>query len=435
MIFSQAGNIVRQSFLAALNDSNRERKEAAAKRIDYYNNFQTEYIQEQLRRYITKTENMRPCFVNIVKKVINQLAMVYVQDATRTIIDGTERDQELFQSIERVARLGARWKQANRLSKLLGVVLLRPVFRNGRMDVDILTPDILDVSTGDTPEAIESVLITRYPTSGKFDEITYSLWTADSVKTLDYRGACTQEEENPYRVLPFVPVWAQLPQDTFWTAGAEDLVVLQEAFNEKVTDLLYVLRMQGFGVGYVKGMRGELTHVDAGTIFNLPENGELGFAKTQAPIDETLAVLDFLLKQAAVSNGLPASSLTTDPTEESGTARIASNRELEELRKDDIELFRTYERSLFDVMRVVWNCHNPTQKISEKASIQVDFFDPKPSIDPDKQAQMWDTLISMGVLSPVDVAMERNPDLSREEAKARLLEIQEEVRELQERTF
>ena len=435
MIFSQAGNIVRQSFLAALNDSNRERKEAAAKRIDYYNNFQTEYIQEQLRRYITKTENMRPCFVNIVKKVINQLAMVYVQDATRTIIDGTERDQELFQSIERMARLGARWKQANRLSKLLGVVLLRPVFRNGRMDVDILTPDILDVSTGDTPEAIESVLITRYPTSGKFDEITYSLWTADSIKTLDYRGACTQEEENPYRVLPFVAVWAQLPQDTFWTAGAEDLVVLQEAFNEKVTDLLYVLRMQGFGIGYVKGMRGELTHVDAGTIFNLPENGELGFAKTQAPIDETLAVLDFLLKQAAVSNGLPASSLTTDPTEESGTARIASNRELEELRKDDIELFRTYERSLFNTLRTVWNFHNPTQKISEKASIQVDFFDPKPSIDPDKQAQMWDTLISMGVLSPVDVAMERNPDLSREEAKARLLEIQEEVRELQERTF
>jgi hypothetical protein len=273
-------------------------------------------------------------------------------------------------------------------------------------------------------------MVTHYPATGKNSEIMYSLWTPDSVRTLDYRGACIQEEENPYQVLPFCPVWNQLPTDAFWTPGAEDLVAIQEAFNEKLTDLLYILRMQGFGVGYVKGMRGELSHVDPGTFFNLPTDGELGYAKTNAPVSETLAVLDFLLKQAAVSNGLPASSLTTDPTDESGIARIAGTRELEEMRRDDIELFRKYERNLFHLVRIVWNCHNPAQKISDKAELLIDFYDPKPSIDPDKQAAVWDALLSMGIISPVDIMLERNPDLSRDEAKARLIEIQEERREL-----
>lgn len=432
MIFSQAGNIVKESFLASTVAANRERKEIAAKRIDYYYHFQSEYISKQLARYVTKVDSLRPCFVNIVKKIINQLAMVYIQDATRTLSSASKSDIEIFQRIERTASLGARWKQANRLAKLCGVVMLRPVFRDGMLEIDILTPDILDITTDDTPEHIASVMITHYPDSARDSELTYSLWTPDYVRTLDYRGWCIQEAENPYQMIPFCPVWNQLPTDVFWTQGAEDLIVLQEAFNEKLTDLLYILRMQGFGVGYVKGMRGELSHVDPGTIFNLPVDGELGFAKTQAPVTDTLAVLDFILKQAAVSNGLPASSLTTDPTDESGIARIAGNRELEEVRRDDIELFRKYERNLFNIIRIVWNTHNPCQKISEKAELFIDFYDPAPRIDPEKQAALWDSLLSMGIISPVDIMLERNPDLSRDEAKARLLEIQEEKRALSE---
>ena len=432
MIFSQAESIVKESFLAATIEASKERKHTASKKLDYYNNFQNEYIISQVSKYVTRVENWRPCFINIVKKVINQLAMVYLQDANRSIVNGTERDVALFQEIERTSNFGARWKQANRLSKLCGVVLMRPVFRNGKIDIDILTPDILDVITENTPEEISSILVTHYPETGKNNEITYTLWSKELVQTLDYRGYCINQEENPYKILPFCPVWREIPTDVFWVSGAEDLITIQEAFNEKLTDLLYVLRMQGFGVGYVKGMRGELTHIDPGTFFNLPTDGELGYAKTNAPVADTLAMLEFLLKQAAVSNGLPASSLTTDPTDESGVARIAGNRELEEMRRDDIELFRRYERRFFDIVRTVWNYHLPNKKISENAELFIDFYDAKPSIEPDKQAALWDSLLSMGVISPIDIIMERNPDLSREEAKAKYIEIQEERKELAE---
>jgi hypothetical protein len=59
--------------------------------------------------------------------------------------------------------------------------------------------------------------------------------------------------------------------------------------------------------------------------------------------------------------------------------------------------------------------------------LNVDFYDPKPEISAKDQAENWEKLIDMGVISPVDVALERNQDFqSRDEAKAYLLKIKEE---------
>lgn len=132
---------------------------------------------------------------------------------------------------------------------------------------------------------------------------------------------------------------------------------------------------------------------------------------------------------AAVSNGLPAAALSLDPTEESGVSKLVGNRELEELRRDDVALFTGYERRLFDVFRVVWNTHNPTRPLSYNAALRVNFYDPKPSVSPQDQVKEWGNLMELGLLSPVDVLMERDPDLTRDDAKVRLLEIRDELKE------
>ena len=425
MIFSQAENLVQGAYRAAVADANRFRKQKAAKKLDQYHGFQADYIMDALRQHFTKPEVFTPCFINLTRKIINQLAMVYVQDARRTI-DGTEQDVAIFAEIERSCSLGARMKLANRYAKLLGMVAVRPVWRNNALDLDVVTPDLLDVQTGDSPEEIQAILVTYYPEDGKETEVTYSLWTPDTFQRLDYRGLVLEEASNPYKIIPYIYVWNSLPTITFWTPSGEDLMALQDAFNEKLTDLLYVLRMQGFGVGYVKGMKGEIGQVDPGTFFNLPTDGEMGFAKTNAPVQDTLAALDFILKQAAVSNGLPAGSLQADVSDQSGVAVIAGNRELEEMRADDLELYRRYEARLFDLIRITWNAHNPGRKISDSATLQVDFYDVQPSLSQDKQVQVWDALVALGVMSKVDVLQKLNPDLSKDDAMARLIEIADE---------
>ena len=166
-----------------------------------------------------------------------------------------------------------------------------------------------------------------------------------------------------------------------------------------------------------------------GSFVGLPPGGEIGFVSPQAAIEKIMAVVDYLMKQAAVTNGLPAATMNTEVTEESGVSRIVGNRELEEMRADDVALFTEYERQLFDVFRTVWNVHNPDRQMSVDAVFQINFADPKPSMTATEQISNWERLMGLGLASPVDIILERDPDLTREEAKARLLMIRDEMAE------
>ena len=426
---SNATELINQVWKQARRNAENARKDAASLKLDFFNDAQAEHILSDIQSRYKWPEKLIPVSVNVVKKIVRALSMVYLQDATRDV-DGTEQDQAIFSTIEDEAGLPTKMKQANRYAKLLGTILLRPLWRNGKIDLDILTPDILDVTTGDSPEDIRSVLVTLYDESGDAGQLRYSLWTAEEYCLLDCRGNVLLSEPNPYGVIPFVPVWNSPPTEDFWQPGANDLMMIQTAISQRLTDLMYTLQFQGFGVGYVRGVSSdEVLTVGPGSMMTLPKDGDVGFATPNAPTEASLDAIEFLAKYAAVTNGLPAGTMSADPTEESGIAKIVGNRELEELRRDDIANFAKVEAQLFDLFRIVWNFHNPGNQISDTASLVVDFYDPKPSTSTLDQLKEWSGLIDLGLMSPVDALMERNPDLTRDMAKARLLEIAEENKE------
>ena len=440
MLFgSTAGSFVKSALAGGAVSGNKARKEATAKRLAYYHDDQLDYLAADLAKRYADPSKLTPTFLNVVKKIVDQLSMVYCEPPTRTL-EGSQKDQDLFAEIVGQCGLNGKMKQASRLVKLLKTILIRPVWRNNRLDLDLLTGNILDIATGDSPEDLTQVLITHYGQTNRVEEIEYSLWTPELWQRLNYRGQLLEEEENPYGLLPFVPVWDCMPSDSFWQAGGDDLIALQDAINQQLTSLLYTTSFQGFGVGWIKGQGGpgrpagghEMA-VGPGSMVELGPGGELGFAATKAPIEEILGVIDKLVKWAAVSNGLPASSLTTEPTEESGLSKQISNLELQEKRRDDVDLWRKYEKQLFSVMRTVWNHHNPGHKISDGATLKMDFADPRATVSEKDQATTWQTLMGLGVIGPVDVALARNPDLkTREDALAFLLKIQDETAQLGE---
>lgn len=426
-------NIVDDTFRKVIIAANTARKADAEKRLAYYHDEQLPYLHDMLVAKFAEPEKLTPCFVNVVKKIVDLKARVYADDPKR-IVDGTDSDKTLFAEIAEGCALNIKLKTASRYVKLLKTIMLRPVWRNGRLDLDVLPGDILDVIVGDSPEDILSVMVTHYGQNGRPEEITYSVWSVDAWERLDWRGHLIDGGANPYGVLPFIPLWDHAPTDAFWIAGGDDLVAIQDAINKALVDLLHTMEFQGFGVGWVRGAEGGGNlQAGPGALVELPEKGELGFAATQAPIEEMVGAIDKLLKWAAVSNGLPASSLSTDPTDESGISKIVGNAELSEARSDDIALWRSYEKRLFDVIRAVWNYHNPGRTLSDAATFSVDFADPKPEASEKDQAATWELLLSMGLISPVDAVMERNSDLAtREDAMAYLLTVRDETAALKE---
>ena len=434
MLFkSQVPQLFNRLGLDLYNSTNQARKEDTAKRLNFYHDAQLERLSEQLSQLFSEPENMIKVTLNIVKKIINNLAQVYREPPVRTLEGGTETDQQLYSEILEQCAFDVKIKQASRYANLLKTILLRPVWRNEKLDLDILTGNLLDVVTGDTPEILEKVLITNYGTSEKIEDVTYSLWTPETWTRLDYRGNVIEQEANPYKTLPFLPVFCYAPPSSaFWLPGGEDLMSLQEAINIQLVSLQWTIFNQSYGVGFLKGGQpGASLRVDPGSLVELPENGEIGFASQEAKIKETVDAIDRLIKWAAISNGLSAGSMSTDPIEQSGISKAWDSKELAEARSDDIKLWRSYEKRLFNLIRVVWNTHS-NKKLSESATLNIDFAEVEAKLSVKEQAQADDLKIAQGVLSPVDVLLSDNPDFQgdREKAMAHLLKIKDELKEL-----
>ena len=413
MLFTSA-QATKYTFDLAQRQAEVERKEDARKKLDFYYDEQLSYLYDRLAEHFSDPERFSLVSLNIVQKIIDGLSTVYIQPASRRV-QGNSQDQNIFDRIAEQADLDIRMKQANRLSKLCGTVLIKPVFRQGQIALDLLTPDILDVETGSSPQDVQAVTIAYYPESGKQEELTYTRWTKDSIERLDYNKNLVSSQSNPYQTLPFVPIWSSLPVAEFWQTTGNSLIAAQEALNEKLTDLIYILRLQGFSVPSITGAGQEVGQLDPGSALNLPQDAEFDFKAPNSPIRETLDSIDYLVKTVAISYGLPASYLSNKPSErKSGISRLIENKELSEKRADDILLFSKYEKELFQKIKTIWNWHSQS-KISADSELEINFADPQQA-SISEQAQSWALLMDYSVLSPVDVIQKMNPSMTEEEA-------------------
>jgi hypothetical protein len=392
------------------------RRMDAQKRIQLYEGNQIPYIEERLEEHFSDITKFSPTSLNVVKKIINAKSAVYIKDAKRTC--SSEKDTKLYKQIQEQSALGLRMRQANRLSKLTGVVLLKVVWRNGKIDLDVITPDICSVETGKSPRDLKSVTITHYPADERVSELTHVRWTPAKIERLDYNGNVKSQESNPYGFLPFVPVWSDLPIYDFWVEPGDSLVSTQLAINEKLTDLIYILRLQGFSLPVLKGTKNELIEFSPGQAISLPDSqyADFSFESPNSPIKAVVDSIDYLIRELAVTEGLPASYLSSKPSErKSGYALLVQNKELQEIRDNDIDLFKIYEKELFETIKAVWNYHNVSNRFGD-STLKVNFFDPT-QVQAEEKADFWSKMIEMGAMSPVDIIMRLDPDLSEEQAK------------------
>jgi len=148
MLFqSQVPQVLNKMGLTLYNSANQARKVETAKRLNFYHDEQLERLNEQLSELFSEPEKMVKLELNIIKKIINNLAQVYREPPTRTLDGGNEADQKLYAEILEGCSFDVKLKQASRYTKLLKTILIKVVYRNDRLDLDILTGNLLDVQT------------------------------------------------------------------------------------------------------------------------------------------------------------------------------------------------------------------------------------------------------------------------------------------------
>ncbi|MGW5841106.1 hypothetical protein ACWFZ6_24260 [Methylorubrum extorquens] len=385
------------------------RKQRADKWMRFYADQQSDETLALIGKRWSRPETFRVFQVNIVKKVVNKRANLYRLQPRRTF-DGF--DQEAGDALYRAINADVILKRASRLTKLLKTCALQVGWNGSRATLSILTPNILDVMAAD-PENPERIVITHR--AAREADTTYSDWTARSFFKRDYRGVPLRVEGNPgsvnpYRVLPFVPLFDRYPDDAFWLPGGEDLIEAQEAVNVALSNLWRAVELQAHGQPWATGISsGDALHHGPERVITLPEGATFGFATPNAPIEDILAAIQFLMRQTAAANDLTADVFDLDRSSESGAAKHVEQIDLKEARLDDIALWRTYEARLWDVLKVVVNTHAPGT-IPADARMSCDFAELQENISETERLTNARSRVDMGVWSPVDVLRSENPD-------------------------
>lgn len=138
---------------------------------------------------------------------------------------------------------------------------------------------------------------------------------------------------------------------------------------------------------------------------------------------------DNLLSQLAISEGLNASSVSTQVDDLSGIAKMVDNAELEERRLDNLDLLYAFEIDLMQKCRMVWNKYSNKQ-IGESGEFYLEFIeDPQTEIIADKTARR-EMEKKYGIANEIDFVLEDKELASREEALEHIRLRQKELTQL-----
>jgi hypothetical protein len=400
--------------------ASRTRKDECAKRLRYYFDEQGDETMRLIARRWSHPDKFRVFTVNMVRKITDRRASTYRLPPKRTF---TGIDQSAGEALYRAMNCDAVLKKASRYTKLCKAGLLQVSWNEatGTPVLNVLTPNVIDVLHSGNPEEPARVIITHE--ASRAEDVSYSDWTGTSFRRLNFRGAAQRlagnpGEANPYGRLPFVPLFDRVPDDEFFLPGGRDLIESQDALNVALANLWRSVELQAHGQAWATGISAnEQLGIGPDRAVALPQGSQFGFASPNAPIDEILAAIEFLMRQTAATHDCGSDIFDLSKVAESGSAKYAGRIELKEARLDDIAMWRVVEQRLFDVLKAVVNTHAPGT-IPESATVAVDFAELQDQLSESEQLENTRAKIELGLWSPVDALMGLNPDAYPDRASA-----------------
>lgn len=151
-----------------------DRKLAIENLIRIYKDDWEDIIRQEIARQFTPDSQvkLRPLItreMNIIKRVTNETALVYKNNAVRKalIADGVDeagddkfKEDENYEKIINNTTINSQMKQVNKFTKLTNQTMLRVLWRNKRIDFDLLTFDNVEIFTD--PEDWTKIIAIKY---------------------------------------------------------------------------------------------------------------------------------------------------------------------------------------------------------------------------------------------------------------------------------
>ena len=357
--------------------------------------------------------------INITKRIIDRVSLVYQVAPKRDITN------DLY--VDMIHHKDEKLQRAERMANLLELILIKPCWRNERMEYDIITD--FEPSFGDDP--LEPIYFV-YPLARRSEVMDNEpdLWAywSDTEHFIfnkndnDKKVPNDWDDVNPYGTMPLIPVFRDGKPETAYmdTDASIDLIQSNLAINVASTTAMANVLFQSFGFMYVSGeVDNKYLEVAPDKITRLQVDSTMGVV---SPTDTITSIDEFIksnYRLLAQNYHLSTSFVEGSEQAVSGESLKVRNLELMESRKSDVERWRNVETRLFELEKIMISAHTG----KDIGSLELVDFSESVEVLSDKEQRErdeWD--LSKGLIDKIDILVRRNPDWTREDAEEYLAE-------------
>jgi len=439
---SQAEQAVRNSVLMAKWTADTDRREEAENRLSLYKDDYEEIIRAALKEQYHPDNYSRLYFhvngsQNILKRVINDISMVYKVEATRTLTKGK---LDRYDAIRKSALLDVKLKKVNRFSNLQNECLLKVAVRGGKIAFDIITPNICGVIQNDEDptqaDAIWYAVPALADTTSWVQPLEYYYYDVLGravilddrfmVKEVLYTPADTPfRYKNGEFFIPLVTFHRTDPDDEFFDGDSgRDLYSASVAIGCKMTLFDYLFKTSSHKQIYIIGSEVTIPNnqvLDPTTAIQARHGKDgtasMGTLDIQANLLQLRDALTYQINSVVQNYGISPDAWTLSFGDISGRALKIRNQALLEQREDQLPMFRAYEDELFRKVRAINNNFAKAMKwdlIPEEGELEVDFGEIGFPEDPQVEFDMLKQKMQAGVISLANFYQAFNPDVANE---------------------
>jgi hypothetical protein len=301
------------------------------------------------------------------------------------------------------------------MTNLLEHILIKPTWRNGKIDYDIIMD--FEAQFGDDPLRPTSY---TYPLAMKASVLDdtpelYAYWDAENTFIFDENGKIQDDPDNPdhinpYGMLPFVECFRDgRPEYSYLdTRPAIDLIATNLEVNVSETNANANTMFQSFGYMYVNGSQVEKDTLEVGQdkISFLGIDGTMNIVSPPNTVEALASSIEHSYKLLAQNYHLNI-SFVEGTAAQSGVAIKLRNQELTDQRISDVIRWKELEYKLYEVETVILNVE---ANRSTGELLKVDYQESMEILSDKEQREKWDWELANGIIDTADIMMQIDPD-------------------------
>lgn len=472
-----------------MGSENCKRKQEHLRRYEVYKDQTVKWVLKSLQSdgLEQKTIDMmtnRASNISICKKIVNKLARTYSGGVKRTASDdaGTAAVHEMARALcfDDKMKKNDRYRELQRNSVAMfvqersGGTDEAPLYRVGMRvlgpwEYDVIedcynreTPrcfilsDFVDQVPGDTNQK-DDAIADAPEDAAKGQRRTFIWWTesyhfttwedgtyCEKIMRANADGA--MDLANPIGVLPFVNN-AEEQDGKFWAQGGEDVADGSILVNKIITDMFFVQMMQGFGIIVFTGKNLDKNYKMGPNqaVFMEVEDDDsptptVNVVSANPALDMWMRAIEQYLALLLTTNNLSVAHVSGKLDVVNFPSGIAAIVEMSEVTLETEDKYSQYAQQERDAFKII--------QLWQAYLLSTDEVDPSFKLLPELPADIGTTLVTkftsikpvmteterlanlkarkeLGINEEIDLIMLDNPDMTQDEAEAKLLRIKE----------